>query len=110
MARTLDDLACGLRWFEKDLTDWTPLRCLLNLRLLWIEPERGFLISRFAIAFEQRWVAQIDIDYTEDSRWGWIPSGWRVTELLADGSRRTVTVAKVSSYSINTPVAIEERR
>jgi hypothetical protein len=76
--------------------------------MLWIEPERGFLVSRYAIYFEQKWIVDIDIDYRQDAQWGWVPSGWRITEMLADGSRRLVTVATVSSYSINQPIGIQE--
>jgi len=75
--------------------------------VVWIEPERGFLVSRFAVLFEQKWIVDIDIDYAQDRRWGWIPSGWRVTEMLSDGSRRVVVEAIVSSYSINRPIRIE---
>jgi len=78
--------------------------------LLWLEPERGFLVSRYLLAFEQRTIADIVIDYTEDPRWGWIPAGWRITEMLADGSKRQVTVARVTGYSINAPIAAEEFR
>ena len=78
--------------------------------MLWIEPERDFLVSRYDVYFEQKLIVAIDIDYTEDSRWGWIPSGWRVTEMLADGSKRLVAEARVSSYSINQPIGIEEFR
>jgi hypothetical protein len=73
-----------------------------------IDPERDFLVSRFVVQFEGKWLVDIDIDHVEDKRWGWIPSGWRVTEILADGSRRVVVVAKVSSYSINQPINAEE--
>jgi len=76
--------------------------------MLWLEPERDFLVSRILVTFEQKGNIDIDIDYTEDPRWGWIPNGWRISELLADGSRRVVVVAKVSSYSINQPIGIEE--
>lgn len=76
--------------------------------VLWIEPERDFLISRYVVLFEQRWIIDMDIDYVEDTRWGWIPNGWRITEMLADGSRRVVVVAKVSSYDINHPIGNEE--
>jgi hypothetical protein len=76
--------------------------------VLWIEPERDFVVSRYTVLFEQKWIVDIDIDYVEDSRWGWIPNGWRITEMLADGSRRVVVVAKVSSYNINLPIGIEE--
>lgn len=78
--------------------------------LLWIEPERDFLVSRYVMSFEQKMIVDIDIDYLEDARWGWIPSGWRVTEMLSDGSRRVVSVAKVTSYSINVPIGTEAFR
>jgi hypothetical protein len=77
---------------------------------LWIEPERGFLVSRYRIAFEQIYMVDIDIDYAADPRWGWIPSGWRVSERLADGSMRLVADAKVSSYAINLPIGSNEFR
>jgi hypothetical protein len=73
-----------------------------------IDPERDFLVSRYSVLFERRWVVDIDIDYVEDARWGWVPNRWRVTEMLADGSQRLVSEAKVSSYSINQPISSEE--
>ena len=72
--------------------------------ILWIEPERDFLVSRYFVAFEQKPIVDIDIDYTHDARWGWIPSGWRVTELLANGTKRLVAEAHVTGYSINAPI------
>jgi len=78
--------------------------------LLWIEPERNFLVSRYVMSFEQKMIVDIDIDYLQDTRWGWIPSGWRVTEMLSDGSRRVVSLAKVTSYSINVPIGTETFR
>jgi len=76
--------------------------------MVWIEPERGFLVSRYAVFFEQKRIVDVDIDYTQDAQWGWIPSGWRITEMLADGSRRLVSAATVSSYSINQSISIQE--
>jgi len=64
-------------------------------------------VSRYVLYFEQQNIADIDIDYVQDQRWGWIPNGWRVTEMLANGSRRLLAVAKVTSYSINMPVTDE---
>ena len=78
--------------------------------LVWIEPERNFLVSRYMVSFEQNHMVDIDIDYVQDGRWGWIPSGWRVTEMLSDGSRRLVSVAKVTGYSINIPIEADEFR
>jgi len=68
--------------------------------ILWIEPERDFLVSRFVLIFENSCVVDMDIDYMRDVRYGWIPTGWRVTERLADGSRRLLSTAKVSSHAI----------
>jgi hypothetical protein len=62
------------------------------------------------VSFEQNHIVDIDIDYVLDARWGWIPSAWRVTEMLSDGSRRLVAVAKVTSYGINVPMGTEEFR
>lgn len=78
--------------------------------MLYIEPERDFLISRYDIYFEQKLIAAIDIDYAQDAQWGWIPNAWRVTEMLSDGSKRLVSEAKVSSYTINQAIAAEEFR
>lgn len=78
--------------------------------ILWIEPERNFLVSRYVVAFEQKTIADIEIDYARDARWGWIPSGWRITQMLADGSKRLVAVAKVTSYTINAPIEADEFR
>lgn len=78
--------------------------------ILWIEPERDFLISRISVLFEQNWIVDMDIDYRQDAQWGWIPSAWRITEMLSDGSRRLVSTATVTAYSINTPIAPEQFR
>lgn len=78
--------------------------------LLSIEPERNFLVSRFQLPFEQRMIAQIDIEYLEDPKWGWIPSGWQIQQVLDDGSVRLLVEAKVTSYSINEPIKDEEFR
>ena len=75
---------------------------------LWIEPERDFLVNRYHVFFETKTIVEIDIDYVEDARWGWIPNGWRVSQMLDDGTTRLVSEAKVTSYSINQPIGIEE--
>jgi hypothetical protein len=75
---------------------------------LWIEPERDFLVNRYHVFFETKTIVEIDIDYVEDARWGWIPNGWRVSEMLDDGTTRLVSEAKVTSYGINQPIGIAE--
>lgn len=76
--------------------------------ILRIEPERDFLVCEYLVVFEQKLIADINIDYAEDKQWGWIPSGWQITQMLDDGSTRLLSEAKVTSYSINQPIKIEE--
>lgn len=76
--------------------------------LMWIEPERDFIVSRFVVSFEQRFIADIDIDHKQDAQWGWIPSAWRVTARLADDTKRVVSEAKITSYSINQTIDASE--
>lgn len=78
--------------------------------VLRLEPERDFLVTEYYVLFEQKRIVDIDIDYVEDARWGWLPNGWRITQMLADGSKQLLVEAKVSSYSINLPIGIEEFR
>lgn len=77
---------------------------------VWIEPERDFLVNRYHVCFEQQISIEIDIDYVEDARWGWVPNAWTVSEMLADGKVRRLTEARVTSYAINEPIAAEEFR
>ena len=78
--------------------------------ILWVEPERDFLVTRYAMYFEQKRIVDIEIDHLEDARWGWIPSAWRVTEMLEDGSSRLVSEARVTGYGINLPTGDEPFR
>jgi hypothetical protein len=73
--------------------------------LMWLEPERDFIVTRYLVMFEQRVMIDIDIDYIQDARWGWVPNAWRVTEKLSDGTKHVLSTAKVTSYALNEPVA-----
>lgn len=77
---------------------------------IWLEPEKDFVVARYRIYFEQHFMVDIFIDYVKDPKWGWLPSGWQVAEMIADGSTQVVSVAKVSSFNINLPIGIEEFR
>lgn len=72
-----------------------------------IEPERDFLISQFLLPFEHKPILEMDIDYIQDPKWGWVPSAWRITQMLADGTKRQIVDAKVTGFSINAPMPIE---
>jgi hypothetical protein len=77
---------------------------------VWIEPERDFLVNRYHVCFEQQISIEIDVDYVQDARWGWIPNAWTVSEMLADGKVHRLTEARVTSYAINELIAAEEFR
>src|ERR1051325_10016748 len=70
--------------------------------LLRIAPEMDFVVTQFIVGFEQRIIATIDIDYVKGD-WGWLPSGWRVSEKLSDGRLVPVSHATVTSSRINQP-------
>lgn len=72
-----------------------------------IDPERGFLVCRYGAYFEQKMMVDIEIDYAEDARWGWVPSGWRVSQTLTDRSTRATSGARVTSYTINEPIGAD---
>ncbi len=76
--------------------------------ILRIEPERDFIVCQYLVTFESKLIADINIDYVEDAKWGWIPSGWQVSQMLDDGSTRLLSEAKVTNYSINQPISAEE--
>lgn len=76
--------------------------------ILRVEPERDFIIRQFLVVFQSRLIAEINIDYQHDAKWGWIPSGWQVSQMLFDGSTRLQSQAKVIGYAINEPIAAEE--
>ena len=76
--------------------------------ILRVEPERDFIIRQFLVVFQSRLIAEINIDYVQDAKWGWIPDKWQVTQMLADGSMRLLSDAKVTSYTINQPTTPDE--
>ena len=76
--------------------------------ILRIAPEQDFAVLQFLVLFEQRLIVEVNIDYVQDAKWGWIPSAWQVSQLLDDGSMRLLSDAKVTSYSINEQIRPEE--
>jgi hypothetical protein len=55
----------------------------------------------------EKLIADVEIDYIEDPRWGWVPSGWRVTNAIRR-NERLVSVAKVTGFRINASMTNEE--
>jgi hypothetical protein len=76
--------------------------------ILRIEPERDFIVRQYLVVFESKLIAGVNIDYVEDAKLGWVPSGWQVSQMLDDGTIRLLSEAKVTSYSINEPIGDEE--
>lgn len=38
--------------------------------LVWLEPERDFVVSKFALNYSQQRMVDMEIDYERDPRWG----------------------------------------
>lgn len=68
--------------------------------MLRVEPERDFLVTRYSLLFEQKLIVDIDIDYAEDARGGWIPNGWRVSQMLGVSSKFYATKADRAAFII----------
>jgi hypothetical protein len=68
---------------------------------LCVEPERDFVIRRSLLYLRNKTVVDVEIDYSRDSRWGWLPSGWRVLRANSDGSLWQSAVASVTGHMIN---------
>ena len=76
--------------------------------ILRVEPERDFIIRQFLVVFQSKLIAEINIDYVQDAKWGWVPNTWQVSQMLDDGSMRMISDAKVTSYRINEPIGAAE--
>jgi len=49
-------------------------------RRLWIDPGRGFVVSRYTIGPAKSPIRQIDVKYKPDGTVGWVPSEWKIVE------------------------------
>jgi len=71
----------------------------------WVDPNRSFIPLRNFRSNRGVAVRQVDIHYSEDKEWGWIPTAWTIMLLNPkDGKLTGSTVGKVTDYKINPPL------
>jgi hypothetical protein len=64
----------------------------------WVDPAKGHLVRRTESLWRDRLTRRETISYREEPATGWVPAGWRMEELNADGTVkyvRDVTVTKL---------------
>ncbi len=66
---------------------------------LWLDASRDYVITRFLNLGNMR--QQVDVEYREDARCGWVPSRWIVTEVTSRGRITSYHESLVSAYEIN---------
>jgi hypothetical protein len=92
-------------------------RCLIfqeqtrRRQQFWSDPTRLYCIARYFWLLDDGTPrTTIDIEYTEDSSHGPVPTKWVVREFDTDGSLMQQEDVKVISYEINNDISAEEFR
>ncbi|QDT46819.1 Regulatory protein BlaR1 [Symmachiella dynata] len=68
----------------------------------WVDPSREYVIVRYAYSNSAGMVqSQLDIDYQQDDKHGWVPSLWRFRRFDRGGKVLTTTISRVTEYEIN---------
>jgi hypothetical protein len=76
----------------------------------WVDPERDFSIVRYTTSRGSSGpvIFQVDVSYKQDPTHGWVLSDWRASLTSSRRGMREGTIAKITSYALNAPVAAEE--
>jgi hypothetical protein len=72
--------------------------------MLWVDPERDFVPTRFRSVVRGVTRLAIDISYVHDAQHGWVPSAWTVVHHDRTGNPARTLNIHVKSYRINLPV------
>ncbi len=73
-----------------------------------LDPSRQFLPLRFLSTHSGKPTVQIDIEFTSDAKFGFVPSGWKLLFLRPSGAINTSQVATVQSVAINDPISDDQ--
>lgn len=74
--------------------------------LCWVDPNRDYVIAKYTEESAGRVHFKLDLSYTQDKEFGWIPSGW---DLVWTGGNATIR-ASVTKYAINRKIDISRFR
>jgi hypothetical protein len=73
----------------------------------WVDPGRDYLIVRVEGVGEGKGGFREDFEHSFDPEHGWVPSGWTMTWVDADGALKMSKRSRVTKWSLNEPVAPE---
>jgi hypothetical protein len=75
---------------------------------LWLDPARGFVVTRFMQLGRGVILAQLDVDYKSTEADGWVPDKWSLVYNAQDGSLEKAVRAKLVSYEFNASIPREQ--
>lgn len=76
-------------------------------RILWLDPDRGYLPLRYQTQIGGRDSISKEFEYTSDSDGGWVPSRWTLTYLTEHGELGQSATMAMVRHTINEPIAVE---
>lgn len=83
------------------LTDAPSTSASTLSRSFWLDKSQGYVLVRYASKSNGRPYSQLDVSYSNDTRWGPIPAEWNVTFFLTDGTVANSVKATRTGYEIN---------
>lgn len=74
---------------------------------VWVNPTKDFAIVGYAEMLKNVVLFKIDIDYSNNPKFGWIPKQWRINKLNRDGSVRETSRGTVADlvYNLDFPAS-----
>lgn len=75
---------------------------------LWVDPSRECSVQRYILSMGGKVRLQLNIDYTRDEQYGFVPSAWEIARLDPGGNPRESVSASVVSFVLNRRIPVEE--
>jgi len=77
-------------------------------RTIWLDPDRGFIVRRWATELRGKPLSQFDVLYVEHPTHGWLPSRWRYLAHSPEGRLRESIEGRVIEQQINVKMKPED--
>lgn len=73
-----------------------------HTRSVWVAPDMNYSILRYTDSQSGADIVTIDVNYSKDKKWGWVPTQWEVAWIFPhSGNISEAGVSKVTSYKFN---------
>jgi outer membrane lipoprotein-sorting protein len=77
-------------------------------RRYWVDVTRDYVVRRYTLGADGKIEIQLDIDYKQDTKAGWAPSGWTLVWTRPNGKLRESSKATVTELLVNTNIPSSE--